>query len=314
MIQIKSLVKKYGKKRVLDNINLAFGDEVFSLLGPNGAGKTTVVNIICALTPWDEGTVQVNGLSPSKDPSKVRQLLGLVTQETALYDYLTARENLMFHARLYGVLARDRESRVEEALKLAQLTDRADDRVSTFSGGMKRRLALVRALVHDPEILLLDEPTLGVDVQNRKAIWERIRKLGEEKTVLLTTNYMDEANRLSDRCAIIDQGRIIALDSPEALKRGHGGGMCLEARVLEPSQRVRDMIVNSFPVARFEELKDSLRPEFGVTIPIEGEPTQALLRFSSLVAELGAGISYMNVRSPTLDDVFLELTGTRLRD
>ncbi|MFW9852479.1 MAG: ABC transporter ATP-binding protein, partial [Candidatus Thorarchaeota archaeon] len=214
MITITNLTKKYGERIVLDEISLNIGDEIFGLLGPNGAGKTTIVNILCGLLKRDSGEIFVAGLDPIKNPGAVRKKIGLVAQETALYEYLTAKENLVFHARFYGVPRSEREKRIQEALELAQLKDRANERVSKFSGGMKRRLALTRSLIHDPEILILDEPSLGIDVQNRNEIWNRILELKEDqnKCILLTTNYMDEADRLSDRCAIIDNGRIITLD------------------------------------------------------------------------------------------------------
>ncbi|MBN2335456.1 ATP-binding cassette domain-containing protein [Candidatus Bathyarchaeota archaeon] len=310
MIEIRNLYKSFGDRAVLQDISLQAADEVFTLLGPNGAGKTTLVNIVCGLLPWDSGTVSVYGFDPQRDAEEVRRRIGLVTQETALYEHLTARENLVFHARFYGVPKKDRSMRVEEALEMAQLTDRADDRVSTFSGGMKRRLALVRALVHDPELLILDEPTLGVDVQNRTDIWRRIRGL-EDKTVLLTTNYMDEADRISDRCAIINKGSIVALDSPGMLKRRHAGGTLLEAVVYasEPSQL--EKLSSAYPEATVSETGTG---EHRIRIPVSSEPERFLAAVSESLGAWGLAPRSLSLREPTLDDVFLELTGGRLRD
>lgn len=310
MIEIRDLCKSFGDRAVLQDISLEAADEVFTLLGPNGAGKTTLVNIVCGLLPWDSGTVSVDGFDPQKDSGEVRKRIGLVTQETALYEHLTARENLVFHARFYGVPRKDRPARVDEALEMAQLTERADDRVSTYSGGMKRRLALVRALVHDPLILILDEPTLGVDVQNRTEIWRRLRTL-EGKTVLLTTNYMDEADRLSDRCAIIDKGSIVELDSPGELKRRHAGGTLLEAVVYISEPGRLEPLYSAYPEAIVSETGTG---EHYIRIPVSSEPERFLASVSERLGAWGLAPRSLSLREPTLDDVFLELTGGRLRD
>ncbi|MHA1449370.1 MAG: ABC transporter ATP-binding protein [Candidatus Hodarchaeales archaeon] len=231
VIAIENLVKKFGERTVIDDLSLEINREIFSVLGPNGSGKTTLVNILCGLLRREGGKVQVNGLDPAKNPGAVRKKIGLVTQETALYEYLTAKENLEFHAKFYGVPKNQRKQKVKEALQLSQLEDRAKDRVHTFSGGMKRRLALVRSLIHDPEIVILDEPSLGIDVQNRNEIWNKILELKGEKTVLVNTNYMDEADKLAERIAIIDRGKLVALDTPKALKARAAGGVRLEARI-----------------------------------------------------------------------------------
>lgn len=187
-IVISNLSKSFGERRVLDGISLNIGKQNFTLLGPNGAGKTTLVNIICGLLKYDSGTINVCGINPQTHIHEVRKKIGLVTQDTSIYNYLTARENLDFHANFYGVPKKKVKSKVNEALELAQLEERANDLVGTFSGGMKRRLALVRAMLHDPEIIVLDEPTLGVDVQNRNEIWNKILEMKGKKTVFINTN------------------------------------------------------------------------------------------------------------------------------
>ena len=310
MIEIKNLSKNFNERTVLKDITFTADKEVFTLLGPNGAGKTTLVNIICGLIPWNNGTVQVNGIDPQKNPSQVRKHIGLVTQETALYEYLTARENLEFHARFYGVKTSQRSRCIKEALQFSQLEDRANDSVSTFSGGMKRRLALARSIMHDPDILILDEPTLGVDVQNRNEIWSRIKGL-DEKTVLLTTNYMDEADKLSNRCAVIDNGEIVALDSPGNLKRDHTDGIVLDAVIKMASNMGLTEISNSFSNIKLNPLEDQ---QYQLLVPLQGEPQRYLTKMSELLAEHGVELVYMNLREPTLDDVFLKLTGSKLRD
>lgn len=310
MIEIENLSKSFNERTVLDDITFTADLEIFALLGPNGAGKTTIVNIICGLLPWDNGTVHINGVDPQKNPSQARKHIGLVTQETALYEYLTARENLEFHARFYGVEVNQRKQVINEALDFSQLEDRADDRVSTFSGGMKRRLALARSIMHNPEILILDEPTLGVDVQNRNEIWNRIKEL-EDKTVLLTTNYMDEANRLSDRCAVIDNGNIVALGTPSKLKREHTGGVLLDAVIRVNSDTLLEEIISSFGNIKLNPLEDQ---QYQLLVPLREEPERYLAKMTELLTIHGVDLVYMNLREPTLDDVFLKLTGSKLRD
>ncbi|HEU4945673.1 MAG TPA: ABC transporter ATP-binding protein [Kribbella sp.] len=193
----------------LDGVSLQVSrGQVLGLLGPNGSGKTTLVNVLVGLLPPTAGSVRVLGLEPQRQRADVLRRVALVPQETSTYPELTARENLTFHASYYGIPRRDVKDRVDEALELVQLQGRADDRAGTFSGGMQRRLALARALMMNPDVLLLDEPTLGVDVQSREAIWSRIEETAAAgRAVLLTTNYMEEAQRLGDRIVIIDQGK-----------------------------------------------------------------------------------------------------------
>src|SRR6476620_9758791 len=224
-IEINNLTKRFGNFTAIDGLTLTvkYG-EIFGLLGPNGSGKTTTINIVSGLSKPTSGQVMVLGHDIMKDTRAVHAALGAVPQETALYEELNAWTNMSFHADLYDVRGLDRNSRISELLNLVQLYDRRSSRVSTFSGGMKRRLALARPLLHDPLLLYLDEPTLGVDVQSRRAIWNYILDLKEKegKTVLLTTNYLEEANALCDRIAIIDHGKLVALDSPVEMKQRYG--------------------------------------------------------------------------------------------
>lgn len=230
-IIISDIHKSFKKRNVLAGVSLEADRQILTLLGPNGAGKTTLINIICGLLKCDSGEVTVCGYSPKDNLQELRSCIGLVTQETDIYEYLTARENLEFHARFYGVPTAGVRSRVREMLSLARLEERADERVSRFSGGMKRRLALVRAMMHNPRVLILDEPTLGIDVQNRNEIWNRILELRGEKTILICTNYMDEAEKLSDCCAIMEGGKILALDTPENMKITYLEGLQLRAEI-----------------------------------------------------------------------------------
>src|SRR5215469_13266141 len=226
-IELRALSKTFGQLRAVDRLTLSVEQGgIFGLLGPNGSGKTTTINLISGLSTPTSGEVQVMGYEMPRCARTIRQMLGTVPQETALYEELSAWDNLDFHADLFGVPRQAKKVRIMQMLDLVQLQERRLSRVGTFSGGMKRRLALARALLHDPQLLYLDEPTLGVDVQSRRAIWNYIlalHKLG--KTVLITTNYLEEAQALCERLAILDHGKLIAVDTPEHLKQTYGGSI-----------------------------------------------------------------------------------------
>lgn len=280
---------------------------IFGLLGPNGSGKTTTINLLCGFLRPTSGSIRILGFDTrrARDLRHIRQRLGAVPQETALYEELTAQENLAFHAGLYGVPHRQRARRIKEMLHLAGLFERRHDRVKTFSGGMKRRLAIARALLHDPQLLYLDEPTLGVDVQSRRAIWEYIRALSAEgKTVLITTNQLDEAQSLCHCLAIIDHGRLIDQGTPASLKQRYG------ASVVE-----LDLATPLDSLERLERVEGVLRvspngPRTHVTITTE-QMNEVLPR---LLAHLPSPPTSIAVHEPSLDDVFLHLTGAALRD
>jgi len=224
-IEIKGLIKEFDGIRAVDGISLEIEyGEIFSLLGPNGAGKTTTISILATLLKPTKGKAKVNGYDVVTQAAKVRHSIGIVFQDPSLDDRLTARENLDIHGRLYHMKKDERKKRIEEVLEMVELRERADSLVKTFSGGMRRRLEIARGLMHKPRILFLDEPTLGLDPQTRRHIWNYIEKLRDEGvTVLLTTHYMEEADKLADRVAIIDRGKIVALGSPSELKDSIGG-------------------------------------------------------------------------------------------
>lgn len=242
VITVSGLVKKFGQHTAIDGLDFDISaGEIFGLLGPNGSGKTTTINVISGLSVPTGGSVSVLGLDPRKQSSSVRRELGVVPQETALYEELSARRNLAFHADLFGMRGSVRRRRIGQMLELAQLGDRADSRVETFSGGMKRRLAIARALLHDPSVIYLDEPTLGVDVQSRHVIWDYIRQMRQDgRTVLITTNYLEESDQLCDRIAVIDHGRLVGLDSPDGLKRRYGGASLDEVFLSLTGRGLRD--------------------------------------------------------------------------
>jgi daunorubicin resistance ABC transporter ATP-binding subunit len=305
-IELIDLSKDFGHFRAVDHLSLAVHQgEIFGLLGPNGSGKTTTINMISGLTAPTSGEIQVMGYDVRRQARQVRQILGSVPQETALYEELSAWANLDFHADLFGVPIRDKSFRIMKMLELAQLSDRKDSRVSTFSGGMKRRLALARALLHDPKLIYLDEPTLGVDVQARRVIWDYILGLRDQgKTVLITTNYLEEAQALCERIAIIDHGKLIAVDTPRHLKERYGGSV-VELETAEPMTDTADL--RALPGVR-EVQQD------GSHLRVIAEGVKGILpRIINLVSQ-DVELRDIAVREPNLDEVFLRLTGTALRD
>lgn len=224
MIVIKDLKKKYGSRAAIDGLSFAVEPgEIFGLLGPNGAGKTTTVRILTTLTKFDTGDVKVNGCTLPQDEAAVKASIGIVPQHFNLDGELTVRENLELHGRLYHMTRELRERRIAELLDYVELTDRADDMIRKLSGGMKRRVMIARALMHMPKVLFLDEPTVGLDVQVRRRLWDLLRRLNSQGlTVLLTTHYIKEAESLCQRVAIVNTGKMIALDTPAALCRRIG--------------------------------------------------------------------------------------------
>jgi ABC-2 type transport system ATP-binding protein len=232
MIEMHELTKYFGSLCAVDHVNLKVGNEIFGLLGPNGAGKSTTVMMLTTLLKPSSGSASICGYDVVKYAKKVRGTISYVPQDMAVDIKLTGRENVMLYAKLYGVP--DRNTRVDDVLELLGLTDRRGDLVRTYSGGMRRRLELAQALVHEPEVLFLDEPTLGLDVAARKKIWEHISALRKRgMTIFMTTHYMEEADEYCDRVAIIDRGRIVVVDSPTNLKLGLGEDASLNDVFLE---------------------------------------------------------------------------------
>jgi len=303
VIEASNLVKRFGELEAVKGVSFSVKEgEIFGFLGPNGAGKTTTINILCTLLKPTDGQAKVNGHDVVKERSQVRQSIGLVFQEPALDDYLTAEQNLRFHGYAYGIPKNVLEPRLKELLEMMELWDRRKGKINTYSGGMKRRLEIARGLLHHPRVLFLDEPTLGLDPQTRRRIWDYIHDLRkrENLAIFMTTHYMDEAENC-DRIAIIDYGRTVALDTLEKLKDGIGGDVISvktedneEAmRLLEGQYKLKPGIENgiiSFTVPHGEEFL----PKF-----VSGFP----LRLLSI-----------GLRRPTLEDVFLKLTGRNIRE
>ena len=300
MIEALSLTKRYGDLLAVDDVTLTIEKgEAFGLLGPNGAGKTTTINMLCGVLTPDEGEVRIGGQS---DPTtnEVRRQIGVAPQGLAIYDELTGEENLRVFATLYGLKGDHLRGRVDWALEFAGLSERRKDRVSAYSGGMKRRLNLACALIHEPSVLICDEPTVGVDPQSRNHVFECIETLREGGTTLLyTTHYMEEAQRLCDRVAIMDHGKILALDSVDGLIDAHGGSSAVQAELASPPAE---------PLNFIEDISGELQ---GTRLRMESDAP------FELVARLGRtdlDITALHIDRPDLEKVFLQLTGRSLRD
>lgn len=303
VIEAVGLSRRFGQLEAVRGVDLEVRrGEIFGFLGPNGAGKTTTINMLCTLLRPTAGRATVAGFDIDRSPDDVRARIGLVFQDPSLDQQLTARENLFFHAVIYGVPGRERQERIRRALEMVELTDRADDVVATFSGGMRRRLEIARGMLHTPEVLFLDEPTIGLDPQTRRHVWGYLRRLRDEEgvTLFMTTHYLDEAEEC-DRIAIIDGGRIVALGTPEELKSVVGGD------VIE--LRTEDDVVAAA----------QLRERFG----LEPRTDDGSLRVEvpdgasvipRLVRELSVPVVAIAAHRPSLDDVFLKLTGHAIRD
>ena len=301
-IEVQDLKKSYDAVEAVRGINfMVAAGEIFGFLGPNGAGKTTTIKILCTLLQATSGVARLAGLDVGASPAEVRRRIGVVFQDPALDDRLTAAENLHLHAVVYRVPRAERAARIDEALKFVDLYDRRKDLTRTFSGGMKRRLEIARGLVHRPDILFLDEPTTGLDPQTRARTWEVLRELREKfgTTLFMTTHYMDEAENC-DRIAIVDHGLIVALDTPAALKQRVGKDL-VAARTAQPEALAR-LLTEKYGLA-------STPAEGGLTFLVEAGDAFIVTLLTSDRPPL-EGIS---VRRPTLDDVFLSLTGRQIR-
>ena len=248
MIQVKNLTKQFGQLKAVDDISFEVRQgEIFAFLGPNGAGKTTTIKMLTTLLRPTSGTLEVDGLDPAASPNEVRKRFGIVFQDPSLDGDLTAYENMEIHGVLYHVPRKLRLERIEQLLRLFELWERRDEQVKLFSGGMKRRLEIARGLLHTPKILFLDEPTLGLDPQTRNQLWTHVKHLNQTEgvTVFLTTHYMEEADRVAQRIAVIDHGKIVAEGSPQELKQQTGRASLEEAFLALTGSTIRDEVATS---------------------------------------------------------------------
>jgi len=303
IIEVKNLTKQFNGLTAVDHVSFEVKKgEIFGFLGPNGAGKSTTINMLSTLLIPTEGEATINSFNVLTQRDDVRKSIGLVFQDPSLDDRLTAEENLRFHAKLYGVPKEEYKKRMEEVLHLVDLWDRKEGIIKTFSGGMKRRLEIARGLVHYPQVLFLDEPTLGLDPQTRAHLWEYILRLKKERamTIFMTTHYMNEAENC-DRIAIIDYGKIVALDTPVNLKKQVGG----------------DII--KMTSGQHRKLKEELEKRYNKEVKEEDgklrlEVADGEKFLPRLFNELDTKIDSIELHKPTLDDVFLHLTGRKIRE
>jgi ABC-2 type transport system ATP-binding protein len=303
-IQTLNLTKRFNSLVAVDGIELNIRKgELFALLGPNGAGKTTTINMLCCLLKPSKGTAQIMGYDILKQPFKVKEIIGVAPQETAISEHLNTKENMGLIGRIHSVSSAELKIRSKQLLETMGLESRAKDQVRKFSGGMKRRLNIMMALIHNPKVLFLDEPTLGLDPQARRAIWEYITRLKGKKTILLTTHYMDEADFLADRIGIMDEGKIVALGTSKELK----------ARMLEK----KTMIVSAQNLT--PKVMEEMRKRYA-EVSISGDTmliTDSKLDFKAIVdrsQSAGAKVRSAYIKEPTLEDIFIHLTGKELRE
>jgi len=304
VIEVEKLSKSFNSLKAVDSISFTVKKgEIFGFLGPNGAGKTTTINMLCTLLKPSSGSGRICGYDITFQEREVRKCIGLVFQDITLDDRLTAKENLVLHAMLYGVPKKEREKRIEEVLKMVDLKEKENVIVKKFSGGMKRRLEIARGMIHHPKVLFLDEPTIGLDPQTRSRVWEYILKLKEEygMTIFLTTHYMEEADEMCDRVAIIDHGKIIAMDKPENLKNNLKG----DTIVLDVDDKDMEKALKIFKNGkRFDG-------QIFLTVKNAGKQIEEIL---DLCRKNRIKVIEANIRKPTLNDVFLKLTGREIRE
>ncbi len=305
-IMVENLSRSFGEIQAVKGIDLQVGrGETFGFLGPNGAGKSTTIKMLCTLLRPTSGRALINGYDIARESMRVRQSIGIVFQDPTLDEYLTAEQNLYYHCMVYHTPVKTRDARIHDVLQLVGLEERRKDIVKTFSGGMKRRLEVARGLLHEPQTLFLDEPTVGLDPQTRRSVWEHVLRLRERTglTIFMTTHYMEEAE-YCDRIAIIDHGQIVAVDTPVALKRMIGQNK-VRLVTSAPERAVSVLELHSgYSVHREED-----------AIYVEGEDGQALaadaIRYLTLADIDVRGVS---ITAPTLEDVFVHLTGRVIRD
>ena len=304
----QDLTKSFGEIEAVKGISLQVArGEVFGLLGPNGAGKTTTISMLTGLLEPSGGQITVDGLDLKTHTNEVKAQMGLVPQEMALYMSLSARQNLMFFGRIYGLKGKELRQRVDEVLEMIGLTERADDPVGDYSGGMKRRVNIGAGLLHKPQILFLDEPTVGVDPQSRNAIFESVEALNRAgMSVIYTTHYMEEAQRLCQRVAIVDEGRIIAQDTPTALIRSLGGGVVMLGVAENAPEDLAERI------AEVPAVKSAIRNDGQLKIETQ-RLQEALMQTLDITNQLDVRITSLEILEPNLESVFLHLTGKKLR-
>jgi ABC-2 type transport system ATP-binding protein len=308
-IRVENLVKTFDDFTAVDAVSFSVPEgELFGLLGPNGAGKTTTINMLSTLLRPTSGRAEIAGFDITTRRDDVRKSIGIVFQEPALDGKLTGRENLEFHTMMYGIGRDERRRRIDEVLGLVELVDKADTLVEKYSGGMKRRLEIARGLTHRPKVLFLDEPTLGLDAQTRRHIWEYVKRLNKESgvTIILTTHYMEEADFLCGRIAIMDHGKFVALDTPSRLKDVLGGDVVS----LELEGETASFLAE---LGGLDWIKRSKLREDVLSLTMErGE--RRIPELVTMAVQHGIAVSCVHLRKPSLEDVFLHFTGRTIRE
>lgn len=306
IIEVEGLVKHYGEVKAVDGVSFAVEEgEIFGLLGPNGAGKTTLMEILCSLRRFDQGKVTISGFDLVKDSRKVRASIGFCPQETLLYDLLNVRENFVFSASLYSLSSKKFKERVEFSSKVLGVEEFLNRRVQQLSGGMKKRANLAASVIHDPPIIILDEPTVGFDPNAKREFWELIKNLKRYgKTVLLSTHDMYEADEICDRVAIMDRGKIVALDKPHALKKTIGGQPSIHIRVKDSQTKKALTILKEYHGTVIDdEIRVSAKNPWGILTEVSNK----LISNEVLTEKI-------EILEPTLEDVFIKLTGRKLME
>jgi len=309
IVKVEGLTKVFGPLKAVDGVSFEIEEgEIFGFLGPNGAGKTTTINMLTTLLRASGGTAIVNGLDIHKHPNEVRRVVGVVPQEYTADEDLTGLQNILLCADLYGIPRSNSKPHAMELLRLVELEDAADRKVSTYSGGMRRRLELACGLINYPKLLFLDEPTLGLDVQTRTAVWKYIKMLKEEyrMTLFLTTHYLEEADSLCDRIAIIDHGHIVRIGSPTELKASIGGDVI----VVGVAESAPDISLDIGKIPLVKEVKKSDH-EYRIKSEV-GEETS--IQVIDLVRSKGLHVTKISLTKPTLDEAYLEFTGSTIRE
>jgi len=310
-IEVRELTKFYGSLLAVDHVNFEVkGKEIFGLLGPNGAGKTTTIRMICGMLRPTSGTAVVAGFDVSQKPEEVKRRIGLVPDVSNLFGELSAKVNLEFMGKLYGLDKKTRRERIDQVLELFQLKERQNDLVKYYSKGMHRRLTIAAALIHQPEILIMDEPTSGLDAQTARLMREIIIDLNKEgRTILLTTHQIDEADRLAQRVGIIDRGRLIALNTPEQIKNSTEGMRALEIKILNGVDQQRWIPI----ISKAEGVDNVFLAEGRIRI-LSKDLSQMIPTVVNLVGKHGGKIENISVAQPTLEDAFISLTGKSIRE
>ena len=320
ILEATGLVKKFGDFVAVNDVSFSMQEgEIFGLLGPNGAGKSTTISMLTCLYTPNEGNMRIFGHDVVKEATEVKKLIGVVPQDIALYPTLSARDNLSFFGEMYGLKGRDLKERVETVISYVAMAERAKDAIKTYSGGMKRRINLAAGLIHNPKLLFLDEPTVGVDPQSRNHIFESVERLNKEQgmAILYTTHYMEEAERLCDRVAIIDRGKIIAMDTPKNLIGMLGGGL-IQIGLEREDEELQKAVAGLSEVrsASFQpqiETEDEMSTKVVLKVEARTHANAALVQLIQLFNKKDVQMLSLETLEPNLETVFLHLTGKSLR-